>query len=54
LTPEQFETAVAIAEVPKEIRGFGHIKAQNMEKARTRWAALKDAIELRPILVAAE
>ena len=54
LTPERFDTAVAIAEVPEEIRGFGHIKARNVEKARARWAELKGGLEHRPISVAAE
>lgn len=32
--------AVAIARVPATIRGYGHIKARNIEKARTEWADL--------------
>jgi len=54
LTPERFEAALAIAEVPEEIRGFGHVKASNVEKARARWVELKEKLERRPIPVAAE
>jgi indolepyruvate ferredoxin oxidoreductase len=32
--------AVEIASLPEQIRGFGHIKARNVEKAKSRAAAL--------------
>ena len=33
LSPETHRTAVALAALPEEIRGFGHIKHANYEKA---------------------
>ena len=45
LTQERFARAVAIAEVPEQIRGFGHVKEKNIQKARARWADLRQGIE---------
>ncbi|NKI16427.1 indolepyruvate ferredoxin oxidoreductase family protein [Spongiibacter sp. KMU-166] len=41
LTRERLEIAIARAEVPQNIRGFGHVKERNMVAARTRWQVLK-------------
>jgi indolepyruvate ferredoxin oxidoreductase len=32
--------AVALADVPASIRGFGHVKAGNVQQARAKWASL--------------
>jgi indolepyruvate ferredoxin oxidoreductase len=40
LTPERLPLAVRIAQVPAEIRGFGHVKDAAVEKARKIEAAL--------------
>ncbi|MCK6402892.1 MAG: indolepyruvate ferredoxin oxidoreductase family protein [Sphaerotilus natans subsp. sulfidivorans] len=41
LSKERLDTAVEIARLPLEIRGFGHVKAANLEKVRAKWAALE-------------
>jgi indolepyruvate ferredoxin oxidoreductase len=35
--------AIEIASIPEQIRGYGHIKDANFEKAKTRWDGLMDA-----------
>jgi len=40
LTPESHATAVALAELPQTIRGFGPVKARNLEAAEAREAEL--------------
>jgi indolepyruvate ferredoxin oxidoreductase len=40
LTAENLSKAVAIASIPEDIRGFGHIKERNLESAKQREAAL--------------
>jgi indolepyruvate ferredoxin oxidoreductase len=57
LSPANHHTAVALASLPLEIRGFGHIKERNYQLARGREATL--LAELRspspaPVLKAAE
>jgi indolepyruvate ferredoxin oxidoreductase len=32
--------AVELARLPETIKGFGHVKARNVQAARTRWQAL--------------
>ena len=41
LSKERLDTAVEIARLPLEIRGFGHVKAANLEKVQAKWAALE-------------
>jgi indolepyruvate ferredoxin oxidoreductase len=36
LTADNHEAAVALAALPEEIRGYGHVKAANIEKAKAR------------------
>ena len=43
LTPDNIDRAVALAELPEDIRGFGHVKADHVARARTRWKSLRDA-----------
>ena len=40
LTAERLATAVEIAALPQQIRGFGHVKARNAEAAKAREAEL--------------
>jgi indolepyruvate ferredoxin oxidoreductase len=54
LTPDRLATAIAIAEVPEEIRGYGHVKERNLKLARVKWASLEQALNQRPLVIAAE
>ncbi|TVQ82532.1 MAG: indolepyruvate ferredoxin oxidoreductase family protein [Micavibrio sp.] len=36
LTPENYVTAIEIAELPEQIRGYGHVKEANIEAAEAR------------------
>ncbi|HEY0820929.1 MAG TPA: DUF6537 domain-containing protein, partial [Rhizobacter sp.] len=40
--------AIAIARVPEEIRGYGHVKARHLAGARAKWQALMDAWRREP------
>ena len=40
LTPQNHAVAVGLANMPKKIRGFGHIKARNLEAAKAEEAEL--------------
>jgi indolepyruvate ferredoxin oxidoreductase len=43
LTRENHATAVAIAAIPEEIRGFGHVKARHLAAAKKKEADLLSA-----------
>ena len=40
LTADNHATAVEIARIPDQIKGYGHVKERNLKAARTRWDAL--------------
>ncbi|MEJ6021505.1 indolepyruvate ferredoxin oxidoreductase family protein [Ramlibacter sp. PS4R-6] len=40
LSAGNHETAVEIARIPEQIKGFGHVKERNLHAARARWDAL--------------
>ena len=40
LTPDNHATAVEMARIPEQIKGFGHVKARNLKVARQNWATL--------------
>jgi indolepyruvate ferredoxin oxidoreductase len=40
LSPANHHTAIALASLPMEIKGFGHIKERNHKAAKAREAAL--------------
>jgi indolepyruvate ferredoxin oxidoreductase len=40
LSPENHASAVALAALPLEIRGFGHVKAANLDRAKAKEADL--------------
>ena len=43
LSAENHATAVDIARIPEQIKGYGHVKERNLHAARTRWAELMQA-----------
>ena len=43
LTPERLDAAIAVARIPEQIKGFGHVKERNLAKAREQWRTLMDA-----------
>ena len=40
LTAANHATALEIASLPEQIRGYGHVKERNLAAARVRWAEL--------------
>jgi indolepyruvate ferredoxin oxidoreductase len=40
LSKENLAAALEIAALPETIRGYGHVKARNIDAARVRWATL--------------
>ena len=40
LTPANHATAVEIARIPDQIKGYGHVKERNLKAARVKWTAL--------------
>jgi indolepyruvate ferredoxin oxidoreductase len=44
LSPKTLQPSVELALLPDQIRGFGHVKAANLRKAKLRWAALSREI----------
>jgi indolepyruvate ferredoxin oxidoreductase len=47
LSEDNLAQAVELASVPEQIRGFGHVKLDNLQKAKTRWKQLEDALQGR-------
>jgi indolepyruvate ferredoxin oxidoreductase len=43
LSAERLGAAVEIARLPQDIRGYGHVKADHLAKARAKWAGLMTA-----------
>ncbi len=54
LTPANLSIAVAYANTPDMIRGFGHVKEANAKKAQARYAELEPFLRSKTILKAAE
>ncbi|MBN9261308.1 MAG: 2-oxoacid:acceptor oxidoreductase family protein, partial [Hyphomicrobium sp.] len=55
LSKETHATAIALARLPEEIRGFGHVKLANYEKAKRKEASLLAMLrDPKPARVAAE
>lgn len=48
LTRENHAAAVAAASVIQKVRGFGHVKARNLERARGDWDRAMDAFRAPP------
>jgi indolepyruvate ferredoxin oxidoreductase len=47
LTTENRSTALKLAQVPEKIRGYGHVKAESMEKAQAETLALMEEFTTR-------
>jgi indolepyruvate ferredoxin oxidoreductase len=43
LTPANHTAAIAIARIPEQIKGYGHVKARHLTSARANWVALMAA-----------
>ncbi len=43
LNADNHATAVEIARIPEQIKGYGHVKERNLHAARARWAELMEA-----------
>ncbi len=54
LRPETLDTAVALADIPNHIRGFGPVKHAAMQDAVQQRAALLAALNAKPVAIAAE
>jgi indolepyruvate ferredoxin oxidoreductase len=58
LTRERLDLALAIARLPEEIRGYGHVKARHLEAVRPKWSRLmaqwRSAITLPQTAIPAE
>ncbi len=54
LSPASHAAAVAVAEVPEQIRGYGPIKERSIGKARETWRELEKGAARPPLAVAAE
>jgi indolepyruvate ferredoxin oxidoreductase len=47
LREDNLAQAIELANLPEQIRGFGHVKLDNMGKAKTRWKQLEDELQGR-------
>ncbi|SDO78783.1 indolepyruvate ferredoxin oxidoreductase [Rhodoferax sp. OV413] len=45
LTPERHATAVQLARIPEQIRGYGHVRARHLAAARVQWDALQASLK---------
>ena len=54
LRPDKLETAVSLAELPDQIRGFGPVKDANRVKAEARRKVLLESLQASQLAVAAE
>ena len=54
LRPETLDTAVALADIPNHIRGFGPVKDKAMMDAAPQRTALLAALNAKPVALAAE
>lgn len=48
LNRDNHATSVAIASIPDEIRGFGHVKLRHLEAAKAKEATLLEALRSPP------
>ncbi|NJM44203.1 MAG: hypothetical protein HC858_09935, partial [Brachymonas sp.] len=46
-------TAVEIARIPEQIKGFGHVKERNVVAARAKWSKLEAEFSSAPLAKAA-
>jgi indolepyruvate ferredoxin oxidoreductase len=52
LTSNDAAQALAIAAIPEQIRGFGHVKTASVEKAHARLAQLQQPLTTRDLFPA--
>jgi len=45
LREDNLQLAVELASLPEQIRGFGHVKLDNLQKTKTRWKELEAALQ---------
>ena len=45
LTPARHATAVQLARIPEQIRGYGHVRARHLAAARIQWDALRASLK---------
>ena len=43
-----FDTALSLARLPEQIRGFGHVKEESVVSARVRWGVLVKQLDVAP------
>ena len=48
MSAERLAQAVAIASIPEEIRGYGHVKERHLAAARAKWSTLMGAWRAAP------
>ena len=53
LNPDNHSIAVELASIPEKIRGYGHVKAAHLEKAKAREAELLNLFRNPPQAIAA-
>ncbi|MDB5838123.1 MAG: indolepyruvate ferredoxin oxidoreductase, partial [Herminiimonas sp.] len=46
-TSANYDTAVKLASIPEQIRGYGHVKQEHLKKAEVQWAAALEQLERR-------
>jgi indolepyruvate ferredoxin oxidoreductase len=44
-----FDTALSLARLPEQIRGFGHVKEESVVSARVRWGVLVKQLDAAPV-----
>jgi indolepyruvate ferredoxin oxidoreductase len=44
-TPVNYETAVKLASIPEQIRGYGHVKHQSLQQADAQWKATAEQLD---------
>ncbi len=54
LRPETLDAAVALADIPMHVRGFGPVKEAALRDAAPQRASLLAALDARPVAIAAE
>jgi len=45
LSPQNLKTSVELALLPEQIRGFGHVKMENLRNAKVRWTTLLQQLD---------
>lgn len=51
ICPDSYPTAVELASLPEKIRGFGHVKADNLSRIRHRQTTLLAELQGSPVMI---